>query len=148
MTEYVGYGFDADNITDADWLQLMKKYDKTQYDELEEKVKKSYPVTRWEENMPGEVRNFIERNYYDAAEYLRDIINENEDIGENVVENYDNYLIYNRIAFPEDCARRIIHIPSRDSFITMINKYVPTKHLKFGNLYDGNDWEEVNYFIE
>lgn len=153
MIIYVGYGFDTNDIDDEIWYNLAKKYDA---EEVDNHLKKSfnYEITEDEviskEDKIADALDFIDENSMGRCEYLRNIINseENKKAGTDyIVSSYDNFLVFDSIRFADD-SKRTEYIRNQNDFINMIKRYIPIDTIKFGNLYEGTDWIDPNYFIE
>ena len=153
MQNYIGYGFDTNDIEDKTWYNLAKKYDT---EAVEEHLKDSfnYEITNdeviSEEYKIQDALDFIDENNIDCCEYLRNIINseESEKAGTNyIVSSYDNYLVFDSIRFADD-SKRTEYIRNADEFIAMIGRYIPTENIHFGNLYEGTDWLDPSYALE
>ena len=153
MIIYVGYGFDTNDISDEIWYNLATKYDT-------EAVKKhlnasfDYEITDdeaiSEEYKITDALDFIDENTMSRCEYLRNIINKEESKKagtDYIVSSYDNFLVFDSIRFVDD-SKRTQYIRNQKDFIDMIKHYIPVDDIKFGNLYEGNDWIDPNYFIE
>ena len=144
--QYVGYGFNTNDISDETWMSLFKKYNPKEFQEIENKMNKDSDACK------EAILNAIDTLYNCTADYLRDIINTEESKkhnikNEDVVITYDNFLVFDSIRFPGEC-KRCEFIRTQDDFIKMIAKYIPTEKITFGNLWDGNDWEDSSFFIE
>ena len=153
MITYVGYGFDTNDIDDEIWYNLAKKYDTK---EVDDHLKNSFDYEMTEDKVISEedkitdALDFIDENSMSRCEYLRNIINseESKKAGTDyIVTSYDNFLVFDSIRFAND-SKRTEYIRNRDDFINMIKRYIPIDNIKFGNLYEGNDWIDPNYFIE
>ena len=153
MQNYIGYGFDTNEIEDSAWLTLVDKYDKYDFAEhlcntFLEKVKEGYIVT--DDDKIQDALDFIDENNTDCCEYLRNIINskESKKAGTDyIVTSYDNYLVFDSIRFADD-SKRTEYIRNADEFIAMIGRYIPTENIHFGNLYEGTDWLDPSYTLE
>lgn len=139
MIIYVGYGFHVNDIQSDAWYSLIKRYDSALYEELLENDA-SVDEAEW----------FIDENSMSRCEYLRDIINENEKplAGTGyVVSSYDDYLVFDSIRFADD-SPRVKYIPNQKAFVQMISKYIPIDNVKFGNVYEGNEWIDPSFFMD
>ena len=153
MQNYIGYGFDTNDIEDKTWSNLAKKYDT---EAVEDHLKDSfdYEVTDdeviSEEYKITDALDFINENNTDCCEYLRNIINseESKKTGTDyIVSSYDNYLVFDSIRFADD-SKRTEYIRNADEFIAMVGRYIPTENIHFGNLYKGTDWLDPSYALE
>lgn len=153
MQNYIGYGFDTNDISNEIWYNLAKKYDTEEVDDHlkdsfdseiteDEVISKEYKIT--------DALDFIDENSMSRCEYLRNIINseESEKAGTDyIVTDYDNYLVFNSIRFADD-SKRTEYIRNADEFIAMVGRYIPIDNIHFGNLYEGNDWMDPSYWME
>ena len=153
MIIYVGYGFDTNDIDDEIWYNLAKKYDA---EEVDNHLKNSYNYETTEDEIISkeykitDALDFIDKNCMSRCEYLRNIINseENKKAGTDyIVSSYDNFLVFDSIRFADD-SKRTEYIRNQNDFINMIKHYIPIDNIKFGNLYEGTEWLDPNYFIE
>lgn len=153
MQNYIGYGFDTNEIDDSVWYALAQKYDNEEVAEhfnntFAEDIANGTIVT--EDDKIQDALDFIDENNTDYCEYLRNIINseESEKAGTNyIVSSYDNYLVFDSIRFADD-SKRTEYIRNADEFIAMIGRYIPTENIHFGNLYEGTDWLDPSYALE
>lgn len=147
---YVGYGFNINDIPDEAWLSLVEKYNKNPFEEhLRDNFGKE-PNSIDTEDKIVDALDFIDENAMGRCEYLRDIINheEKDKAGTGyIVTCYDNYLAFDSIRFADD-SRRTEYIRSAGDFVAMIGRYVDTKDITFGNIYDGNEWTDPAYWLE
>lgn len=154
MENYVGYGFDVNEVNPKDWLALMRKFDKDEYKRFIEGTEEDEGVDGkdLEEALENGVEDWI-GDISSLAEYLRDIINDGECSAagtDYIVSAYDSFLVFDSIRFAGDPDEltRAKYIKSPRAFIRMIARYVPTKDLTFGNLYNGVEWADPNYFLD
>ena len=141
MQNYIGYGFDTNDISDETWYILVSKYDS-------EEISNEISIT--EDDKIQDALEFIDGSNISRCEYLRNIINseESEKAGTDyIVTDYDNYLVFNSIRFADD-SKRTEYIRNADEFIAMVGRYIPTENLHFGNLYEGTDWMDPSYWME
>ena len=148
MTNYIGYGFDVNDIEAKDWIELVKKHDEKTYKEICEECSDASGSPN-PDRLEKAVLDYIEED--SAAEYLKSVINAQEmantGITDSFVQAYDHFVVFDSIDFPDHCPRAE-YIRNIEDFIKMISEYVPTDNIKFGNLYDGIDWADPCYFIE
>ena len=167
MQNYVGYGFNANDIPAADLLALMKKYDREAYDEYVEDTKQWLAESQQSAEILGNDSEADETGNLEKAlvdyileriseisiglpEYVGAIINkaESEKAGtDNLVTTYDNYIVFDSIRFIGD-DKRAEYIRDQDDFIIMISRYITVKGIHFGNLYEGSDWVDPVYCLE
>lgn len=142
MIVYIGYGFNTLDFSKADWVALYKRFDAASFAE--------YAKDKSEEDIESGILDEINENYLSPTDYLRDVIcgSEYAESGiENVVSCYDGYIVFDSIRFADD-SPRTNYIRNAQDFVKMINKYVSTENLTFGNLYEGNDWLAPEYFLD
>lgn len=155
MQNYIGYGFDTNDIPAEDWVNIFKKYDTDMYQNLLDDCKeddidlKTLP----QEEREDIILDFINEAIDSTAEYLRDIINKHEAAAagtDYIVEAYDNFLVFESIRFIDDESARAKYIRSENDFIAMIDRYIPLKHreINFGNIWDGIDWVDPCFFMD
>ena len=153
MINYIGYGFDTNEIDDEIWYNLAKTYDA---DRVEKHLKDSFDSDITDDEMISEeykitdAVDFIDENFISRSEYLRNIINakESKKAGTNyIVSNYDNYLVFDCVRFADD-SKRSKYIRSTRDFIAMIKRYITIDGIKFGNLYEGSDWFDPAYELQ
>lgn len=152
MIHYIGYGFNTDNVTNKSWLDLMKRFDKKGYSNYLEDAKEEYGNAD-ETTLEEHVIEYIEEGFDFACNYLRDIINENEinegNVKETVVMSYEDYLVSEPYAFPEDRPSVANYIRSRSDFVKMIEKYIPDlEPITFDNIWEGSDWVDPVFFMD
>ena len=150
MQIYVGYGFDTNEVYNEDWYNLVKKYDKKDFEEHLQLTFEKELNDISEEDKIEEAINYIEQNCTSCCEYLQNIINaeESKKAGTNyIVSCYDNFLAFDSIRFADD-SKRTEYIRNAGDFITMIGRYINTSYLTFGNIYDGNDWQDPAYWLD
>ena len=148
MQTYVGYGFDANDLTEKDWLEIVKK-SKNDYADFCADCKDNFGNND-EETLLANVIDWIESAYSYCSAYLCAVINECEyqSAGaDNIVCAYDDFVVFDSIRFIDD-SPRTRYITSQDAFIALISKYVKTDNITFGNLYDGIEWVDANYYLE
>jgi hypothetical protein len=147
MKDYVGYGFYTDDIQDKDWLNLVKTHDKETYQNFLEDVDSEF------EDEEEEAEALVEYiGWADGpAQYLANVINvgECEKAGANSIVYVTDYdiLLFRSIRFLND-SKRAEYIRSEKDFIEMISRYVPVDNIKFGDIFEGEDWSEPSYFLE
>ena len=150
MQIYVGYGFNVNELKDTDWLRLMREHDPEEYKCFVEDTKENCGEEDLDSNLLSNVEERIE-DISSLAEYLRDIINdeEHEKAGTDyIVSSYDdNYLVFDSIRFAGD-SPRADYIRTESDFIQMIARYVPVDNITFGNLYEGSDWIDSCYYLD
>ena len=135
MILHVGYGFDTNDLTEKDWLNLLKT-DADRYNDFCSDCREAYG-TDDEETLLANVVDWIETGYGYCSEYLCGLINDREyrKTGvDNVVCCYNNFLIFENIRFIDD-SPRARYIQSKEAFIELIGKYVKTDHITFGDLW-------------
>lgn len=150
MQIYVGYGFNTNDIPDEEWLPLVEKYDKKFFEEHLRDTYEKEPADIDTEDKIADAIDFIEENSMGRCEYLRDIINheEKDKAGTDyIVTCYDNFLVFDSIRFADD-SKRTEYIRNAGDFVAMISRYINTKNIAFGNLYDGNDWQDPAYWLD
>jgi hypothetical protein len=151
MQAYIGYGFDAYQIKDQAWVDLVKKHDPSDYEDIVEHASKiNNDPEDTNELIIGDILNFIDSAYIGRAEYLANIINatEEKDAGTNyIVSTYDDFLVFDSVRFADD-SKRTQYIRTQDDFIKMISRYVPIDNITFGNLYEGVEWIDPCFFLE
>lgn len=134
MIAYLGYGFDAKDLSVKDMLEFIREYSLDDYeskdpDETDEEFLENY---EWESGSRAEViRDIInEQAMRDHPEYEKDPI--------SFVQAYGQYVVYDSIRFPSDSPRAEL-IPDEACFVEFIGKYLCTASLTFGNVYVGSD---------
>ena len=143
MQTYVGYGFNVNDITDEQWLDLIEKYNEKDYiNHLE--INEALGSDKNEQTELA--LEWLFMNYMDRGDYLTDIINGEE--GLELVVQYDDYVVFNSIDFLDHCKERALRIKNREDFIQLIAEYVPIDNIKFGNLYAGVAWTDPCYYLE
>lgn len=151
MQTYIGYGFDTSVLTDDDWAHLVRKYDFDAYrDAIDEVCRCFMPDEELRERCTEAACIFIDDNNISRADYLRDIINGNENKiagTDYIVTTYDDYLCFDSVRFADD-SPRTRYIKTQEDFIKMITKYIPTENITFGNIYEGTDWIDPNYYMD
>ena len=147
MARYVGYGFDADCIANEELVRLFQTYDPANWACLVETANDN-----GEDISAVNVTDLICVDHKPVAEYVCDIINKAEQVKvgkEGVVEAYGEYIVFEGIAFVEDCPKRATYIRTREDFVRMIGKYFDTNLLVFADVYeDIDDWDEPSYWQE
>ena len=153
MINYIGYGFDTNEIDDEIWYNIAKTYDA---DKIEKHLKDSFDSDITDDEIISEeykitdAVDFIDENFISRSEYLRNIINaeESKKAGTNyIVSSYDNYLVFDCVRFADD-SKRSKYICSTRDFIAMIKRYITIDGIKFGNLYEGSDWFDPTYELQ
>ncbi len=138
MINYIGYGFDTNEVSDRQWTKLVRVYHNKTYQSIRKKAKERY-------TNPREIRQYIieETNRYakqdDKCRFLCDIINgDDKPRMYDTVENYDNYLVFNRIDFI-DYQPRATQIKNPSDFVNFIQQYISTRNIKFSYIYEGTE---------
>ena len=137
MQNYVGYGFDTNEITNKDWLELFQEYDKERQNLLKKETK---GLNKEETNEA--VSEFIENLPNGKADYLARIINREEHIKagtDYIVSAYGDYLVFDSCRFAYD-SLRTKYIKSQEDYYKLIKKYIDIREIHFGNLYEGTDF--------
>lgn len=146
MQTYIGYGFDTCDISKEGWKALIEKYDKEAFNDWA----RDNEIDPENVFVDESLALFIEESSMGAAEYLADIINgtEAEEAGtHDIVSVIDDFLIFESLRFAGD-EKRAEHVKTKEDFVKMIGKYVPTEEITFGNLYEGADWIDPSYYLE
>ena len=155
MQNYVGYGFSTKNIKNETWLALVKTYDR---DKFERYLSNQYrQIHGKEQNISADDHTVETENATDfildmcgsLCEYLEQTINREESAKagtDYIVSSYDDYLIFDSARFADD-SPRTKYIQTQEDFITMIGQYVPLEPITFGNLYEGNEWQDPIYTL-
>lgn len=154
MVTYIGYGFNVNEIPESVWGKFLKEKASDELENFYEYIRQDLPfpdVDIHAENEGDTVVDYIQDTYnLDMAEYLRNMINAGEADavnGKDVVEAYDQFIVFPSIRFVDD-SERAKYIKSREDFMNMIGKYLPLEYITFGNIYTGNDWEDPEYFMD
>lgn len=155
MVHYVGYGFNTEQIPVSEWVSLVKKYNKELYEKAEKEAAEEGCKT--EETLMELLENDTGDCVFETpCEYLRDLINHQEYLERkkagiqdpfNIVQSYENYLIFESIRFADE-SYRAKYIRSEGDFIKLVSKYINVEQISFGNLWEGGDWIDPNYFMD
>lgn len=139
MEQYIGYGFNIDDLTDSNWLELLQK-DKDAYAALQRNCLDEFGNGDTD-SLRSFARDWLDIRYENAGDYLAAVINngEKEAAGaDDIVGCYDTYLIFESIRFTDD-SKRALYIRNEADFIKMIGRYIPTGGLRFGSVWGGGD---------
>lgn len=145
MQAYIGYGFDVNDVSNADLLNLMRKHDPSRFERFANSIRGNEDIInekQLEAVMRADVRDHIMEDFMDSAAYLQAIINagEKEAAGTDcVVYVHNQFLSFDSIRFATD-EKRGEYIRSQADFIQMIARYIPVENLNFGNIYTGSKW--------
>ena len=143
MLNYVGYGFNTKNFSEADWFDVFQAHNK---EDLEDILDTYFEGREVEDLTAAEVDglykivlSWINENFYSEADYLKYVINEGEGKKArscNVIALYDPYLLFDKIRFIDDDPRAE-YIRNAGDFIDMVGRYVDADKLVFGDLFEG-----------
>ena len=158
---YVGYGFNAeDEIPQEDLLKFIEKYDGNLLIKIcMEVIGKNVPLkdltAEEKEDILYELEEYVEAEteYASVSGYIARKINDFERAEgrmkkEDVVAVYDEYVVFENLRFAEDGVERSKRILSADEFIKFIKGFFHGVPIAFGNVWDGTEWGDPNYFME
>lgn len=162
MTNYVGFGFDIDDVKQEDILNLIRRYRPEEYGELKQAATKNEPDNDADNALLANLYDYFCRNVSlieeadsnggDFGGLVTSIINcqERTDRGllpsTNLLYCFDHYVAFGAVRFADD-TERARTIKSADDFYAMIGKYFET--LPYcANIYEGSDWIDPAYWID
>ena len=153
MQNYVGYGFDTNDIEKDDLLVFVEKFDQDKFQEMCQEVA-GRPIRKIEdltddekEELFASLDEWIEEPSY----YIRDVINGSEIAegrmkDEGVVDAYEEFVVFENIPFPECGYERCRRIRSESDFIGFIKGYFPNVDITFSKIWEGlEDSDPVLY---
>ena len=146
MTYRLGFGFDANQVSNKAMLECVRKEPEIFADFLE-----YLAINELKGNPEDYIREFIDDGAELDSEFLADIINDGEkDLAGtlSIVETYDNYIVFCGCDFYDDCPMLMKYIRNKTDFIRMIGKYIDTNEIRFGDVWENSDYDSTYYFIE
>lgn len=152
MSNYIGYGFDANDITSEGLYGfiLAQAPDDAMsmvMDILEAEKPVEVLTDNQQEAVIAETENWVESEHCSStAEYIVGVINGKT--CPHLLQAFDNFIVFSPIAFLEDDNGRSSVIKSRQDLQKLITAYFQDEEITFGNIYDGVEWANPNYFLE
>ena len=137
MRNYVGYGFDYNDISDTALVKFAVEYDG---ERLREELTDSSETPSHEDVMA-----YIEFHYFNVPDFICDVINEKENC--RVLSSADSFIMFENMAFLDDSRARAELVPNKYAFRKLIGKYFDTEYFCFDDIYEGNDWTEPHYWL-
>ena len=145
MRTYVGYGFDADDITNIGLLLFMQRYAP---EDARRVIVEAVGVEMNIGDLTEEDLDQIGRNIDEIgpphsnsrAEYIADLICKGTCAG-LVWALDDRFVIFPAIEFPDDAAAKAKFVKNATDFQALINRYFPEEDIEYGKLWEGVDIE-------
>lgn len=147
---YCGYGFNANDLDTKDLLKLMKEHDAQMYAGLVEYCKDTFGGCG-EETLLCNVDDYISGECDSTEDYVMKVLNACEydaSGGTDIFTVYGQYIVFDSIRFVGDNEKRTMYVRTQDDFIEIVGRYLPVEKLEFGNIFDGVDWADPNYYMD
>ena len=147
---YCGYGFDVNDLEAGDLLKLVKEHDPGMYAGLIEYCMDACGGCD-DETLLCNVDEYISRGYDSTEDYVMKVLNACEHDaagGTDIFTVYGKYIVFDSIRFVGDNEKRAMYVKTQGDFIEIVGRYLPVEKLEFGNIFDGVDWADPNYYMD
>lgn len=152
MINYMGYGFDANELSEQgifDFIRSQAPDDAVEMvmDILELEKPLDVITPGQQKKIFSEMEDWIVSGCPSTADYIVGIINEKVNCP-CLLQVLDNFIVFAPIEFLEDDKGRSSIIKSRQDMQKLVMGYFPGEKITFGPVYDGVEWAEPNYFMD
>ena len=162
MENYVGFGFDIDDVKQEDILNLVKKYRPEEYEEIKQAAMKDEPNEDADKVILANLYDYFWKNVPLIEEadsngggfggLVTSIINCQERADRNLSPStnllycFGHYVAFGAVRFADD-TERTRTIKSANDFRALVGKYLKTPPY-CANIYEGSDWLDPDYWID
>ena len=134
----------------------MQKYDPDLFNSIVQDLKEEYILKKTEEPTLEFLDDNVNADKYakeaceSLATYVKEVLNEqirkDYRIKEGVVQEFDNFVVFENISFVDDSPERAALVPSKEAFVDLIRKYIDVD--AFGRVWEGVEWMDPSYCME
>lgn len=151
---YIGYGFNSHDVKDEALLDFIRKYDPDLYNEIVNDAAETGGIDE-ETTMDAlaetiNVSDYAEQACNSVAEYIRDVLNEqirkDHNIKSDVVQAYDQFVLFESIDFVGNCSERALLVQSSDDFVELIQGYLDIDH--FDSVWESTEFVDPYYWMD
>lgn len=135
MRAFIGYGFSIREISEENWIRLVREYDPDIYKDAHRGLDTANADVSG--IISARVLEAIDEKTVSRAEYLSDLINKEEKKRtgtENITSAAGEYIVFAPLRFAAEEKRAAI-VPQANVFVKMIRKYVDAPSIAFGNVF-------------
>ena len=152
MQQYVGYGFNVNDISNMGLLKFMQAHAPEDAEEALTEVltvkKKFNDMTKQElEDVLEDIEVFASSIKGSTADYIVDIICADTCRGLLWVLD-ETYIVFPPLEFPEDAEERCKYVKSAADFQHLITTYFPDEDIEYGKVWDGVEWADPCYYMD
>lgn len=160
MDMYFGYGFDVSEINTVAQAELLRKLKPELHEETAAAVQRNEGLTEKDgERFWSEYAEYLDN--YEVADAIAEAINngerqnlakylkpgEKENLEDmEIVKTCNEFVYFDNLRFADDEPRGR-YVTSASVFVDIVNRYVPSDLLVFGNIWCGSEYDEQEPYM-
>lgn len=148
MRTYLGYGFNAEDITSQELVDFIGTLDVEERNFTEYVFGEPRRISDLDESCREEAKEAISEYFFDnylfEGEFIARAINDCEKKAgtmknEELLAVIDNYVFITPVTFVNQYPETVKRVPSKESFQQIIKQYFPASKIMFGEVFEGDD---------